>query len=165
MLLLIVPAAGILAAAFQAVEHHHRRRRSAIARPVPLFLAALISMAFPMMYWYLWGIRHVTVTHDDLAAIEWIAENTPEEALIGTNYGDAGVWIPALIGRAVTNPHWHILHKDEVEAWQKELEPDFVFVGAKRMYSGNPFSRDELLDDPGYEERFRSDGASVFEVR
>lgn len=155
MLLLILPAARIIGSALSTL------------RPRPWVLALVAaSVVWPPVDAYLAGIGQVSVTGDDLAAIEWIAENTPADAPVANNYGDAGIWIPALAGRGVALPHANIVYMDEVRPWQQTIEPTVLMVGTKRVYEAdNPWDRDALLAEPEvWEVLFRRGDAVVFRV-
>ncbi len=135
-------------------------------RPMVLLGAAVLSSILPLTYWYVWGgTRQVSVTSDDLSAIEWIKRNSGPTAVIANNYSDAGLWIPAIAFRAITNPHEHIIYRDEVVAWRKTVQANLVFVGEHRVYPGFEYSIQSLQSQPDrYREVFRAGGAAVFRV-
>jgi len=86
----------------------------------PLHRSALGLSIIAIALWGAWDLLSIVnpvcilATPDDMAAMEWIKENTPEEAkfLINARYWhgelyvgtDGGYWIPLLTGREVTLP-------------------------------------------------------------
>lgn len=104
--------------------------------------------------------RETTVTPPDYQAIEWIAKYTPEDAVIETNYVDAGTWIPALAGRRVTAPHVNIavLYQNENPG-----RGDYLFTGAKPVYGQQTLKAKELLEQKDkYQLVFRAGPSCVF---
>jgi hypothetical protein len=49
--------------------------------------------------------RRILLDEDDLEAMAWIREQTPPLAVICIQPGSSGIWIPALAGRAVSQPY------------------------------------------------------------
>ncbi len=75
--------------------------------------------------------EYAAATDNDLAALDWIAENTPPDAVIETRYGDAGLWVPALAGRAVTRAHVNVVYLDKL---REQNAPSYRFIGEKCVY-------------------------------
>lgn len=102
------------------------------------------------------------VSKDDMAAFEWMAENTSPSALIESNYGDAGLWIPAIAHRRVTNPHINVAYLDKIE--RENMKPDFVFVGSRCVYLDSCQYKPEMfLSDPSYKLVFQSNNTYIFQ--
>jgi len=164
-LLLIVPcSARIIAASLDQARARLWLPATALRRR--LFAACFGgSLAAGAVLWYLLGLRDVSVTADDREAIAWIARQTPPGAVIANNYGDAGLWIPALALRAVVTPHVNVTYFDEVAPW-RDRSPDFLFVGARRVYDiDSPYVLAEVRSRPErYREVFTSGNAAVFRV-
>ena len=76
-----------------------------------------------------------SLTANDRRAIAWIAGNTAEDAVIDNNYGDAGTWIPAIAGRAVTRAHVNVVYLDKLQA---QAAPTYRFVREKCVYPPCP---------------------------
>ncbi len=116
--------------------------------------------------WFVPAMASVAVTDDDLEAIRWIDTHAPKDAVIDNNYGDAGIWIPALAFRAVCNAHVNYIYMDAQESWRRGARPAFLYVGARQVYkTGSPFSRSVLATRPDrYVEVFRRGEAAVFRV-
>jgi hypothetical protein len=72
------------------------------------------------------GREHALATAADLRLLQSLPRCT-----ILTNYGDAGQWIPALAGTAVTRPQVNVLFFDEVTS---RAHPCAAFRGEKRPY-------------------------------
>jgi hypothetical protein len=72
------------------------------------------------------GREHALATEDDLRLLQSLPRCT-----ILTNYGDAGQWIPALAGTAITRPQVNVLFFDEVNS---RVHPCAAFRGEKRPY-------------------------------
>jgi hypothetical protein len=152
MLLLVLPAARVLALA-----------AADIPRQRVLLAVVLVSAIFPAWRHYLAVDGHMPVTHDDITAIAWIADNVPEKAVIDTSYGDAGLWIPALATRPASNAHVNIVYEDEVVAWRQALRPDWAFIGSKRVYPGPTLDRAALDASPSWTLRHTTGAAAVYE--
>lgn len=90
----------------------------------------------------------IPVTPDDLAAIAWIERETPPGAVIANNYGDAGLWIPALAFRAITSPHTNPFYFDEIEAWRRRTAATYLFVG-EREVGDLQYPRNTVFRQPG----------------
>ncbi len=105
-----------------------------------------------------------SVTGDDLRAILWIAANTPAHAIIANNYGDAGIWIPAIAYRKVTYNDANPYDFDELFAAQRLLTPTYMYIGAKIVYSQGDHLR-FTISSPEIRNAspvFRSGNARVF---
>jgi len=139
-----------------------------------LFLTILIFFLYlrdNVRYIYLEAVSKpasakVSVTVSDLQAFEWIEKNTPTTAVIKNNYGDAGIWIPAIAKRMITyndtSPHY----MGRLYEKQKELKPDYIFIGNKIVYPKTIFFKAEEIDkDPNFELVFRSDNSRLYKIK
>ena len=164
--LLLAPAAAALAASVA-----WGRSALAAARPKLLWPAAvvLVAMGAQGVRGAYAGLRHagggVMVTAGDLAALSWLELHVPPGQPVGNRFGDAGVWIPALAGRAVTRPHLNLFDTDEVERWARTVCPRWTFRGARSPFGVDAEmpSSEALRADAGQREVFSSAGAAVFE--
>ncbi len=68
-------------------------------------------------------------TFADLRAIDCLARQTPQDAVIESLDGDASAWIPALTGRRITTPHKHCSLFDELDQALAPLHPAYRFRG------------------------------------
>jgi hypothetical protein len=100
----------------------------------------------------------------DLKAIHWLAEATPPGTVIQNQYGDAGLWIPAIAFRPVTDPHLNPFIFDEFRSATSELKPRYVYVG-KRKLLGEPISLREFESAPDrYQKVYDQDGVIVYKI-
>ena len=163
--LLVVPGTLVVAKSLATLDPVADARRSPRILAATGGLALALGAGLPLAYWfwYLQGVRYMAVTRSDLAAIAWIGANTPPDTVIANNYGDAGVWIPALALRSVTSPHAHFLYEDETRAWAACQSPPLVFVGAKAVASGIRFTSAALASQPWrYRRAFRLGRSEVY---
>ena len=72
------------------------------------------------------------------------------------NYGDAGQWIPALLGRPVTSPHIHVAFF----GLEQRVHPCAAFRGEKRPYHVDTVT----CPGPGCELALREGGAELFHI-
>ena len=77
-------------------------------------------------------------TAGDLAALKCLDETLPPGAVIDGAYGDASQWIPALTGRAVTQPHQHCSLFDETDLELAKVKAQYRFIGERLRYQGGP---------------------------
>jgi hypothetical protein len=117
-------------------------------------------------YAYLYSsIKFSAVTNFDLAAFSWIEKNTPKNAVFLNNYGDAGLWIPAVTFRRITNPHSEPINIPALKEGLKDLKPHYAYIGKKKVYSDTPISRDKLLNQPDrYKEVYGKDQVYIFKI-
>lgn len=106
--------------------------------------------------------RLAMVSEDDLQAILWLRANSPPAALVENNYGDAGVWIPAIAGRPVTEPHINVVYLDK---HPKPIDTaSYVFIGARCIYPEScPRKAADFASDSSYRLRFNANDAFLFE--
>ena len=75
-----------------------------------------------------------SVSQDDLNAFIWISENTSIGDVFANNYGDAGIWIPAISFRMVVENDAGLDIYDEVQANKSKLNPSYLYLGGKIVY-------------------------------
>jgi len=73
------------------------------------------------------------VTDDDIKGFEWLKTYTTVSDTIETQYGDAGLWIPGMVGRKCTTTHVNFAHQDKLKPI--ETPPIYVFIGSKCVYA------------------------------
>jgi hypothetical protein len=100
------------------------------------------------------GSAHALATEADLRVIE--GARLPEGCWVMNNYGDAGQWIPALIGRPVTFPHLHVAFF----GLEHRVHPCAAFRGEKRPYHVDTVT----CPGPGCEPVLRDGGAELFQI-
>lgn len=74
-----------------------------------------------------------SVTPDDIKAFDWISKNTNQEVLFDNNYGDAGLWIPAIAYRATKVNHVLPADFDELQKMFNH-KPNYMYLGGKIVY-------------------------------
>ncbi len=110
-------------------------------------------------------IKESSVTADDLSAFLWLSTNTDSADVIDNNYGDAGIWIPAIIYRKVTYNDAGPFDLDELYTAQKKLNPTLVYIGAKRVYTKGDhirFTDDAIHTDQSYTLLYASGAARIY---
>ena len=109
-------------------------------------------------------LPNVLLTQSDLNAMQWIKERTEVGAVFRNQYGDAGLWIPAIAFRAITDPHLSPFYFDEFRAAAEGLSATYVYIG-KRKVLGEPISLTEFESAPGtYRKVYEQDGVIIYEI-
>jgi hypothetical protein len=109
-------------------------------------------------------IPNALVSAADLKAIQWLAETTVPGTVIENRYGDAGLWIPAIAFRPITDPHLSPFFFDEFRAASPRLKARYVYVG-KQKPLGEPIAREEFESRPDvYRKVYEHDGAVIYEI-
>ena len=73
---------------------------------------------------------------DDLHAMRWISQQTEPDAIFRNRWEDAGLWIPCLAFRAVTNPHQSPFYFDEFRDGARALHPRYLYVSETARSAG-----------------------------
>jgi hypothetical protein len=109
-------------------------------------------------------IPNSLVTSADLQAMQWIQTHTDPDAVFRNWYGDAGLWIPAMAFRGITDPHLNPFYFDEFRAASKGLEARYVYIGKKKALGGLiPFQELESRQDI-YHKVYDRDGVMIYEI-
>lgn len=111
------------------------RTRGAVALAVLLPLAGL-AVARHQAHYVRGARNNALLTPADLLAMQWIDAHTPAGALVDTNYGDGGAYVPAAIGRPITRPQTNSVWFDEMEQAMREVPVCARLQGARRV-TGN----------------------------
>jgi hypothetical protein len=107
---------------------------------------------------------HCLLRGADLRAIQWLQVNTNPGDVVQNRYGDAGLWIPALAFRAITDPHLNPFYFDEFRASSTNLKARYVYVG-KEKGLGEPISLEEFESAPAkYRRVYDHDGVIIYEI-
>jgi hypothetical protein len=139
-------------------------------RPVLVLVYALVIPTGLVMHLreYQQGAKHeVTLQPDDRAALAWIAANVPKDALIANNYGDSGLWIPAVAHRAVTRVHTNPFYFSAFLTARREQRADWVYVGSRALWGAQyppAWPRDVADHDPRLRLAFQRGDARVYRV-
>jgi hypothetical protein len=108
--------------------------------------------------------RHSLLTDADLRAIGWIRANTSPREVFQNRYGDAGLWIPAIALRAITDPHLSPFYFDEFRTASPSLQASYVYVGRKEAL-GEPISLDDFESRPEvYRKVYDQDGVMIYKI-
>jgi hypothetical protein len=100
-----------------------------------------------------------SVTRSDMDAFRWMSAVLNKRAVVVNNYGDAGIWIPSVVGMTITNPYIDLAYKEELDANLLKLKPDYIYIGSKAVYPVEIKSQD-LEKNPGRYRRVYSNGAA-----
>jgi hypothetical protein len=109
-------------------------------------------------------IAHALVTTADLQAMRWIQENTEASTVFHNRYGDAGLWLPAIAFRSITDPHLNPFYFDEFRAASPELNARYIYIGKKKLL-GEPIPIEEFEARPDlYHKAYDHDGVRIYEI-
>ncbi len=117
--------------------------------------------------------RYTVLTPPDLKAMEWIAENTHPGDLFINNIYDAGLWIPAMAMRPITEPATNIIFYQDLLDSMIGQEPRYLYIGAKiinqhRVYTDKVVSRypvDPFTNPPiCHRLVYRNNGVSIYRL-
>lgn len=123
-----------------------------------------LAMHYNQKYVYKGLIQWSPVTEADMKAMEWIQKNTDPNDVFYNRYGDAGLWIPAIAFRPITDPHLNPFYFDEFREGSRGLKAKYVYVGKRKVY-GEPFSRDQFESRRDtYRKVYDSDGVTIYQV-
>jgi hypothetical protein len=100
------------------------------------------------------GSAHALATEADLRVLS--SARLPDGCWVMNNYGDAGQWIPALLGRPITFPHIHVAFFGLAQ----RVHPCAAFRGEKRPYHADTVS----CPGPGCRPVARDGGAELFDI-
>ena len=113
-------------------------------------LLVLAGTAAERAHRYYWGgAANVMVARDDLEAMAWIAAHTRPLDLVCNDYGSAGLWIPAIAGRAISAPHLPPFYFDEFQQGSKGRRCAFTYVSSRPFFVA-PAPRDETAGRPAF---------------
>ena len=116
----------LLPIAFLAHDALEGRPRIALLAAVALVVHASVLQARMLRT----GREHALATDLDLRLLVQAGALLPPGCAVVNNYGDAGQWIPALLGRPITFPQANVLFFD----LRERVHPCAAFRGEKRPY-------------------------------
>jgi hypothetical protein len=161
VLLLLPSALGIAALLDSAGQLVGRRDFITWGMAILVFIVALRANE-KLLYEGL--IPNSLVTPADLQAMQWIQANTDPRAVFRNQYGDAGLWIPAIAFRGITDPHLNPFYFDEFRAASGGLEARYAYIGKKKAL-GEPTSVQEFESRQDlYRKVYAHEGVMIFEV-
>ena len=112
-----------------------RRGGKAIAATVVVLALAILAGAKHRDFYARKVQDDVFVTAGDARAFAWLTRHAAPGTVVDNNYGDAGVFIPAATGLAVTRPQTNPIWFDEMAAFQAQGRAQLRFLGARRIAS------------------------------
>ncbi len=137
--------------------------------PWPKLPSTIRTCFLVVLVWSLWWFNEASfaavlrnetsVTSADLTAFEWLDQQAPADAVIENNYGDAGIWIPAIVFRPVTSPHTNVAYLDKRT---RLPAPKYAYIGPARVYECQLEPR-RFLSDPTYRVVYHRGGVWIFE--
>ncbi|MFA6382595.1 MAG: DUF6541 family protein [Candidatus Buchananbacteria bacterium] len=134
-----------------------------------ILFASLIALAptFTFAYYINPMIKSNLLTPSDFKAIQWLAENSGPSDVIQTNRLDAGLFIPALIFRPITNPHVDVLYKSKKnEATPKLKDAKYVYIGKKcRPNQICPLKNDDFKNNGQYQLVYSANGVFIYKIK
>lgn len=124
-----------------------------------------VGVTFYTVFYVYNSVSMCSVTQADLSAFKWIDNTISRSSVFANNYGDAGLWIPAIIGRRITNPHsFQLLTEQSIEEKPVGLKADYVYIGSKVVYD-NAYKKEALEKKPWkYRLIYVNDGAQVWKI-
>jgi len=156
-LALIIPLAVFAAPAISKII--------TIQKKVLLIIFSIIGLSFYCAFYLYNSISMSPVTSTDMDAFKWIDREIGKKAVIGNNYGDAGLWIPAIIGRTIMDPHSEPVHYEELKARLMRYSADYIYIGSKAVYGDIQYKKEELQKDPlKFKLIYINDGAQMWKV-
>jgi hypothetical protein len=131
-----------------------------------LLISFVITGLFFYCAFYLYNsIAMCSVTRADLDAFKWMDNTISKSAVIMNNYGDAGLWIPAIIGRTIMNPHSEPVNYEELSARLRRYSADYIYIGSKAVYGNIRYKKEELQKYPlKYKLLYINDGAQIWKI-
>ena len=161
-LLLLFPCAFGVAALLDGIHRILARSWMAVAIMAALILWRGVYHNERLLYKQV--LPNALLTQADLNAMRWIKEQTDVGAVFHNRYGDAGLWIPAIAFRAITDPHLSPFYFDEFRAAATNLSAKYVYIG-KRKVLGEPIALAEFESAPGtYQKVYEHDGVTIYEI-
>ncbi len=121
-----------------------------------LIALAMIGFIYYCAFYLFNSVSQCPVTRSDMDAFRWMGAVLNKQAVIENNYGDAGIWIPAIIGMAITNP--------QPEVPLAKLKPSYIYVGSKAVFPVD-IKHEDLEKHPRKYRRVFSNGkAQVWKI-
>jgi hypothetical protein len=161
-MLLLLPSALGIAALLDSAEQFVAKRD--VILWVMASLVAIVALHGNENLFYKGLIPNSLMTAADLRAMQWIQANTDPRAIFRNQYGDAGLWIPAIAFRGISDPHLNPFYFDEFRAASKGLEPRYAYFGKKKAL-GEPTSVREFESrQDSYPKVYDHEGVMIYEV-
>jgi hypothetical protein len=161
-MLLLLPFALGIAALLESARELVARRDFMLWVMAGLVLFVAIRPNEKLFYKGL--IPNSLVTPADLQAMQWIQAHTDPRAVFRNQYGDAGLWLPAIAFRGIADPHLNPFYFDEFRAASRGLEARYAYIGKKKAL-GEPTSIQEFESRQDiYRKVYDHDGVVIYEI-
>lgn len=163
-LLALIPLSVYFAHGLEAPLQFIKTKNKYIASSILFYILIVISMflavRFNEVYYTNSLLYKNSVTKADIKALRWLDEHVDENAIIKNSYGDAGLWIPAIIFRPITTPQVHTIYLGKV----KKIEnPEYVYIGKKCVY-GRQLKVGDFVNKKGFKLIYSEDGVYIFKI-
>ena len=104
-----------------------------------VFAGTILVVSFFSITRFTWSYviqagKNVLLTEEDMQVIKEIPKFVEKNQMIETSYHDAGAWIPSLVGRPVSEPHYHLSMEMSWKEYKKNIgnqERKFIFTGSR----------------------------------
>ncbi|MCX7836419.1 MAG: hypothetical protein N2323_00470 [candidate division WOR-3 bacterium] len=131
--------------------------------PIKLIVEEFLGRNF---YHYLFNQQYSSVTKRDLKAFHWIETNLPKNEPLLVNYGDAGLWIPAILYRPAYPVHILFTLLDEYQLAFQNSYFQYLYIGEKQSYPTSIFFTKEYCNSkPELFEMIYNDGALIYRIK
>ncbi len=139
MIFILVPMSITCSLFFKVVISQRSNRITVLQKPIIrnvsfiliIFLLVKLSAVYSdKAYGYLILSRD-PVTSDDIKGFRWLQNNITTDEIVGSNYGDSGIWIPAMAQRKCTRAHISLSLFNMKESKENI---SYVFIGSKCIY-------------------------------
>lgn len=133
---LILPLAAFFAVASERLGEARlaRGRLGPGAGWLGVGLAAVLGVAGAVPHYHRAARAAEGLSEADGRAFEWMRRNLPDDAVVLNNYGDAGLWIPAMTKRRAVVVHTTPFFLDELRALQLAARPGWIYLGDRAPY-------------------------------
>jgi len=153
--LLLLPVGFLSGLSLERLASHPRCR--AVAWGLLLGWGAFLASSRYLLTAY----TQTAVTRADAKAIAWLKEHASPQDLVANDYGDAGLWIPALAGRPITMPHVNPFIMEEARNGLSGRVPEYIYLGAKQVYPSHARELVALLEEREFRPVFGRDGVMI----
>ena len=137
-----------------------------LASPKRYIIVTLLIVGFIFygIFYVYNSVSMCSVTQADLDTFLWMDKNISKEAVIVNNYGDAGLWIPAIAGRGITHPHSFAVFYESPDSPLPKAK--YVYIGKKQVYPDVEFKSKNLEQEPDkYTMLYNENGAQLWKIK
>lgn len=117
----------------------------------------ITGLSFYCFFYLYYSVSMCPVSKADIEAFKWIDRTISKQAIFMNNRGDAGLWIPAITGRMVTDFQGGSVKIVKAKA-------DYIYIGSKAV-SDIECKKEDLEKQPWkYKRVYSKDGAQVWKI-